>query len=54
MGLAVEQRTSLAYEGLTNKADFIDYKEDELKIAFKNMRAGLTGVAGIPSVPKQS
>ena len=50
MGLTNKQRASLGLEGLVTEADFIDFEEDELKTAFKNMRAGLPGVAGVPAV----
>ena len=44
MALPAAHRTVLAAEGLVNEADFIYFKEDELKITFKNMRYGLLGV----------
>ena len=53
MGLTIAQRNDLASEGLVTEDDFIDFKADELKTAFKNMRAGLPGVPGIAGIPEQ-
>ena len=47
IGLTMAQRNALASEGLVTEDDFIDFKADELKTAFKNMRAGLPGVPGL-------
>ena len=53
MGLTTDQRNTLASEGLVTEDDFIDFKADELKTAFKNMRAGLPWVPGIAGIPEQ-
>ena len=53
MGLSGAQRTALANEGLVTEADFIDFKEDEIKTAFKNMRSSIPGVPGVPGIPEQ-
>ena len=47
------QRTALAYEGLVTEADFIDFKNEELKTAFKNTRSSIPGIPGVPGVPEQ-
>ena len=39
MNLSVAQRTALANEGLEVVDDFEDFKESQLKVAFKNARA---------------
>ena len=41
----------LYQEGLASVADFIDFKEDELKAAFKNARTGIPGTPMIPAIP---
>ena len=51
MGLSNEQRTALANESLVTEEDFADFKEYELKIAFKNVRTGVPSVPGVPGVP---
>ena len=38
MGLTNAQRTALGAEGLTTVNDFVDFEQEELKVAFKNMR----------------
>ena len=53
MALTDAQRASLDSEGLVNEADFIDFKDDELKTAFKNMRSSLPGVPGVPDISEQ-
>ena len=50
MGLTIAQRNALASEGLVTEDDSIDFKANELKTAFKNMRAGLPGLPGIAGV----
>ena len=39
MALSAAQRTALSNEGLDTVDDFVDFKEEELKAAFKNMRS---------------
>ncbi len=39
MALTVDQRNRLAQEGLATIDDFVDFKEDQLTDAFKNMRS---------------
>ena len=53
MALSGAQRTALANEGLVTEADFIDFRENELKTAFKNMRSSIPGVPGVPGIPEQ-
>ena len=53
MGLTIAQRNALASEGLVTEDDFIDFKAEKLKTAFKNMRAGLPGVPGIAGISEQ-
>ena len=53
MALTDAQQTALANEGLVNKADLIEFKEDELKTAFRNMWSSISGVPGVPGVPTQ-
>ena len=53
MALTNDQCQALAREGLVTEADFIDFKGDELKNAFKNCRNGVQGIPGIPGVPEQ-
>lgn len=48
MRLTDAHRVALANEGLTIEVDFIDSKQDALKIALRNMRSGLPGIASIP------
>ena len=53
MGLTLDQHTALASEGLVSEADFIDFKADELKTIFKNMRSSPPEVpvmAGTPEI----
>ena len=38
MGLTAEQLRALANEGLTTVNDFMDFKKEELLVAFKNLR----------------
>ena len=53
MALTDAQWTALANEGIFKKADFIDFKEDKFKTAFKNMRSSIPGVTGVPGVSAQ-
>ena len=53
MGLSNVQRVALANEGLITEEDFADFKETELKTAFKNVRSGVPGVPGVLAVPQQ-
>ena len=46
MGLSPVIRARLAQEGLEQIANFVDFKEEQLKDAFKNMR---TAIPGIPA-----
>ena len=52
MALTGAQRTALASEGLVTEADFIDFKDEEIKTAFKNMRSSIPGVPGVPGIPE--
>ena len=63
MGLTVNERQRLATQGLVTVDDFIDFKEDQLEQALKNLRitipgvpaqidaAGAVLVAAVPAVP---
>ena len=48
MNLTAVQRARLASEGLASIEDFMDFKEDQLNDATKNMR---TSIPGVPAVP---
>lgn len=50
MSLTAEERTSLSHEGLETISDFLDFKDDELTQAFKNMRISVPPVAGVDAV----
>ena len=50
MNLTPAGRACLALEGLDTVADFVDFKEDQLNDAFKNMRTAIPGVPAIPAV----
>ena len=50
MGLSDAIRRRLAQEGLTTVDDFADFKEEQLKDAYKNMRTAIPGVPPIPEV----
>ena len=56
MALTPEQRHALRREGLETVQDLIDFKQDELKVAFRNARTGIPGtpailaVAAVPAV----
>ena len=50
MALPVNVRARLSSEGLTEIDDFEDFKDDQLKDAFKNMRTSIPGLVGIPQV----
>ena len=47
MGLSAAVRAQLATEGLTAVAHFDDFCEDQLELAFKNLR---TAIPGVPAV----
>ncbi|MCP4120802.1 MAG: hypothetical protein GY751_03535, partial [Bacteroidetes bacterium] len=47
MALTVDQRNRLAQEGLATIDDFVDFKEDQLIDAFKNMRIVIPGVPAV-------
>ena len=47
MALTVDQRNRLAQEGLATIDDFVDFKEDQLIDAFKNMRIAIPGVPAV-------
>ena len=51
MGLTTAQRLALSNEGLTTIDDFADFKEEELKVAFKNVRSGIPGTPRVEAVP---
>uniref|UniRef100_A0A7S2RCB1 Uncharacterized protein n=1 Tax=Eucampia antarctica TaxID=49252 RepID=A0A7S2RCB1_9STRA len=51
MCLTNRQRIRLSTEGLLTINDFEYFKEDELKIAFKNVRSGISGSTRIDLVP---
>ena len=53
MGLIVIQREALASEGLSDITDFADFKENEIKMALKNVRQGIPTVQGIPAIPER-
>ena len=53
MALSANVRARLALEGLVNVDDFSDFKEEELKAAFKNMRTAIPGIPGIQAIPEQ-
>ena len=53
MGLTVVQREALASEGLSDITDFADFKENEIKMALKNVRQGIPTVQGIPAIPER-
>ena len=53
MGLSNAQHEALANKGLVVEEDFADFKESELKVAFKNVRSGVHGVPGVFAVPQQ-
>ena len=52
MGLTNHQRLALSIEGLSQVSDFADFKQDELKIAIKNVRTGIPTIPGTPAVPE--
>ena len=52
MALPGVQSTALASEGLVTEAEFIDFKDEELKIAFKKIMSSTPGVAGVVGVPE--
>ena len=54
MNLPQAVRARLALEGLDTVTDFVDFKEDQLNDAFKNMRTAIPGVPVIPAVLGQN
>ena len=50
MGLTVEQRRRLASEGLGSVDDFVDFKEDQIEQAIKNLKTAIPAVATIPQL----
>ena len=53
MGLTIVQMRALQGEGLTNVTDFADFKENEIKMALKNVRQGIPTIPGIPAIPER-
>ena len=53
MGLTTVQRNSLRNEGLESVEDFEDFKENEIKMAIKNVRQGIPTIPGSPAIPEQ-
>ena len=51
MALSAEQRQALQREGLEHVNDFEDFEEDQLKVAFKNARAGIPGTPTVQAIP---
>ena len=47
MGLQPNERARLANEGLATVDDFVDFKEDQLTQALKNMRTSIPGVDAV-------
>ena len=47
MALPAQVRARLAQEGLSEVADFADFKRDQIERAFKNMRTAIPGVAAV-------
>ena len=52
MGLTTVQRNALRNEGLVSVEDFKDFKENEIKMAIKNVRQGIPTIPGIPAIPE--
>ena len=53
MGLTGEQRIALSNEGLVIETDFIDFQDEELKTAFRNVRSGVPGISGVTAIAEQ-
>ena len=53
MGLTIVHRIALRIEGLKSVEDFRDFKENEIKMAIKNVRRGISTVPGTPAIPEQ-
>ena len=51
MGLANDQCIALSTEGLSQVSDFADFKQEELKIAIKNVTTGIPTIPGTPAIP---
>ena len=52
MALTNEQREALGREGLSTVNDFDDFEEDQLRVAFKNARAGIPGTPTVQAIPE--
>ena len=52
MALTPDQRGALQREGLVTVHDFEDFKEEELKVAFKNARSGIPGTPTVQAIPE--
>ena len=52
MALTPDQREALQREGLVTVHDFEDFKEEELKVAFKNARSGIPGTPTVQAIPE--
>ena len=53
MGLTGDQRISLSNKGFVNETDSVDVQDDELKVAFKNMRLGVPRITGVTAIVEQ-
>ena len=51
MGLTNDQIIALSTEGLSQVSDFADFKQEELKIAIKNVRTGIPTIPGTSAIP---
>ena len=51
MALTPDQRNALRRQALETVQDLVDFKQDELKVAFRNARTSLPGTPAIPAVP---
>ena len=49
LALSDAVRRRLAQEGLVTANDLVDFKEEQLEHAYKNMRTAIPGVPGIPA-----
>ena len=53
MGLTTVQKVALVGEGSADVTDFADFKDNEIKMAPKNVRQGNPAILGIPAIPEQ-